>query len=144
MAHKAHKRDGEGEEVVVYTPLELLPMVRLRGMPACGQAVGCGVCDTPELFSGAAGLCVCARVCWCHRIFTYIHKYLYRPALRYTLHRHGTYALIPQRVARSAELELNTSKESPIPQQSQHPNQKRGGALGYNPRDSIKAARGQA
>ena len=26
-------------------------------MPACEQAVGCGVCDTPELWCGAAGLC---------------------------------------------------------------------------------------
>jgi len=30
----------------------------LCGMPACRQAVGCGVCDTPELWRGAAGLCV--------------------------------------------------------------------------------------
>jgi len=28
-------------------------------------AVGCGVCDTPELWRGAAGLCTCTRVCWC-------------------------------------------------------------------------------
>jgi len=33
------------------------------GMPACGQAVGCGVCDTPELWRGAAGLCARVRVC---------------------------------------------------------------------------------
>jgi len=50
----------------------------LCGMPACGQAVGCGVSDTPELWRGAAGLC-CVRVyarvcwCWCRRICTYIH-----------------------------------------------------------------------
>ena len=29
-------------------------------VPACGQAVGCGLCDTPELWRGATGLC--ARV----------------------------------------------------------------------------------
>jgi len=45
----------------------------LCGMPACEQAVGCGVCDTPELWCGAAGLCACTRVCWYRRIFTYIH-----------------------------------------------------------------------
>jgi len=32
-------------------------------MPACGQAVGCGVCDTPELWCGAAGLCARVRAC---------------------------------------------------------------------------------
>jgi len=39
---------------------------RLCGMPACGPAVGCGVCDTPELWSwswSAAGLCARVRVC---------------------------------------------------------------------------------
>jgi len=35
----------------------------LCGMPACGQAVGCGVCDTPELWRGAAGLCARVRAC---------------------------------------------------------------------------------
>jgi len=29
----------------------------------CGQAVGCGVCDTPELWRGAAGLCAGVRAC---------------------------------------------------------------------------------
>jgi len=47
----------------------------LRGMPACGQAMGCGVCDTPELWRGATGLC--ARVCACagaaESAYTYIH-----------------------------------------------------------------------
>ena len=33
------------------------------GMPARGQAVGCGVCDTPELWCGAAGLCARVRAC---------------------------------------------------------------------------------
>jgi len=35
----------------------------LCGMPACGQAVGCGVCDTPELWCGAAALCARVRAC---------------------------------------------------------------------------------
>jgi len=35
----------------------------LCGVPACGQAVGCGVCDTPELWRGAAGLCARVRAC---------------------------------------------------------------------------------
>jgi len=35
----------------------------LCGMPACGQAVVCGVCDTPELWRGAAGLCARVRAC---------------------------------------------------------------------------------
>ena len=35
----------------------------LCGMPACGQAVGSGVCDTPELWRGAAGLCARVRAC---------------------------------------------------------------------------------
>jgi len=43
----------------------------LCGMPACGQAVGCGVCDTPELWCGAAGLC--ARIRACAGAATYIH-----------------------------------------------------------------------
>jgi len=30
-------------------------------MPVCGQAVGCGVCDTPALWRGAAGLCARVR-----------------------------------------------------------------------------------
>jgi len=47
-------------------------------MPACGQAGGCGVCDTPELWCGAAGL-LCARVRACagaaESLHTYIHTY---------------------------------------------------------------------
>jgi len=35
----------------------------LCGMPACGQAVGCGVCDMPELWRGPAGLCARVRAC---------------------------------------------------------------------------------
>ena len=44
-------------------------------MPACGQAVGCGVCYAGALWRGAAGLCArtCTRVRWYRRIFTYIH-----------------------------------------------------------------------
>jgi len=37
-----------------------LPTVVCLGVPVCGQAVECGVCDTPELWHGAVGLC--ARV----------------------------------------------------------------------------------
>jgi len=45
-------------------------------MPACGQAVGCGVCDTPELWCGAAGLCARVRACAgaAESLHTYIHK----------------------------------------------------------------------
>jgi len=33
-------------------------------MPACGQVWDvCGVCDTPELWRGAAGLCARVRAC---------------------------------------------------------------------------------
>jgi len=46
----------------------------LCGMPACGQAVGCGVCDTPELWCGAAGLC--ARVCACAGAAECLHTYI--------------------------------------------------------------------
>jgi len=35
----------------------------LFGMPACEQAMGCVVCDTPELWCGAAGLCARVRAC---------------------------------------------------------------------------------
>ena len=28
----------------------------------------------------ATGLCACTRVCWCRRIFTYIHTYMMIPA----------------------------------------------------------------
>ena len=44
-------------------------------MPACGQAVGCGVCDTPELWRGAAGLCARVRACAgaAESLDTYIH-----------------------------------------------------------------------
>jgi len=45
------------------------------GMPACGQAVRCGVCDTPELWRGAAGLC--ARVCACAGAAESLHTYTY-------------------------------------------------------------------
>jgi len=35
----------------------------LCGMLAYGQAVECGVCDTSELWRGAAGLCARVRAC---------------------------------------------------------------------------------
>ena len=38
-------------------------VVCVCGMPACGQAVGCGVCDTPEFWCGAAGLYARVRAC---------------------------------------------------------------------------------
>jgi len=50
-------------------------------MPACGQAVGCGVCDTPELWRGAAGLC--ARVCACASAES-LHTYIRVAATRNT------------------------------------------------------------
>jgi len=48
----------------------------LCGMPACGQAVKCGVCDTPELWCGAAGLCARVRACAgaAESFHTYMHK----------------------------------------------------------------------
>jgi len=56
-------------------------------MPACGQAVlGCSVCDTPELWRGAAGLCARVRACAgaanracagaAESLHTYIHTYI--------------------------------------------------------------------
>jgi len=44
-------------------------------MPACGQAVGCGVSDTPGLAWRHGPACACTRVCWCCQIFTYIHTW---------------------------------------------------------------------
>jgi len=54
----------------------------LCGMPACGQAAGCGVCDTPELWRGAAGLCARVRACAgaAESLHTYIHTYV--PTIR--------------------------------------------------------------
>jgi len=48
-------------------------------MPACGQAVRCGVCDTPELWCGAAGLCARVRASAgaAESLHTYIHAYIY-------------------------------------------------------------------
>ena len=43
--------------------LKIFKMQNDFKMPACGQAVGCGVCDTPELWRGAAGLCARVRAC---------------------------------------------------------------------------------
>ena len=52
----------------------------LCGMPACGQAVGCGVCDTSELWRGAAGLCACICACagGAESLRTYIHTHSLR------------------------------------------------------------------
>jgi len=47
----------------------------LCGMPACGHAVECGVCDTPEFWRGATGLCARVRA-WAgaaESLHTYIH-----------------------------------------------------------------------
>jgi len=54
-------------------------------MPACGQAVGCGVCDTPELWCGAAGLCARVRACAgaAESLHTYIHTKHSPPSLRH-------------------------------------------------------------
>jgi len=48
-------------------------------MPACGQTMGCGACDTPELWRGAAGLCAPVRACAgaAESLHTYTHTYLY-------------------------------------------------------------------
>jgi len=59
----------------------------LCGMPACGQAVGCGVCDTPEelwCWCGAAGLCARVRACAgaAKYLHTYIHTHVTDPSLR--------------------------------------------------------------
>jgi len=40
--------------------------------------VGCGVCDTPELWRGAAGLC--ARVCACAGAAESLHTYIHTNA----------------------------------------------------------------
>ena len=45
------------------------------GIPACGQAVGLGVCETLELWRGAAGLC--ARVRACAGAAEYLHTYIH-------------------------------------------------------------------
>ena len=52
----------------------------LCGMPACGQAVGCGVCDTLDLWCGAAGLCARVRACAgaAESLHTYISTILAR------------------------------------------------------------------
>jgi len=44
----------------------------------CGQAVGCGVCDTPKLWCGAAGLCARVRACAgaAESLHTHIHEYI--------------------------------------------------------------------
>ena len=41
------------------------------------KAVGCGVCDTPKLWRGAAGLCACVRACGgaAESLNTYIHTH---------------------------------------------------------------------
>jgi len=56
-------------------------MVVCVGMPACGQAVGCGVCDMPELWRGAAGLCARVRACAgaAKSLDTYIHSCMLHP-----------------------------------------------------------------
>jgi len=46
-------------------------------MPACVQAVGYGVCDPPELWRGAAGLC--ARVRACAGAAESLHAYIHPP-----------------------------------------------------------------
>jgi len=55
------------------------------GMPACGQAVGCGVCDTRELWHDAAGLC--ARVRACAGAAESVRTYIYTTALVSNLQR---------------------------------------------------------
>jgi len=71
--------------------------------PACGQAVRCGVCDTPEFWRAAAGLC--ARVRACAGAAEYLHAYTTPPELvtlqdphRYSgLDAHAAEVLVPPR-----------------------------------------------
>jgi len=63
----------------------------LCGMPAsadCGHAVGCGVCDTPVLWRGAAGLCVRVRACGAvvpPTLYIYIHTRTYARRFFFTI-----------------------------------------------------------
>ena len=75
----------------VYTPPSLWSITQTRatygglcGMTACGQAVGCGVCDTPELWRCAAGLCARVRACAgaAESLHTYIHICVYQPVVQ--------------------------------------------------------------
>jgi len=58
-----------------HTLLHALTTHTLLSRSACGQAVGCGVCDTPELWRGAAGLCARVRACAgaAESLHTYTH-----------------------------------------------------------------------
>jgi len=60
----------------------------LCGMPACGQAAGCGVCDTPEQCYGATGLCARIRACAgaADSLHTYIQHTMYVYTLLYNTH----------------------------------------------------------
>jgi len=54
-----------------------------RACPACGQAVGCGMCSvcatrrsrSSGVAPRACSARACTRVCWCRRIFTRTHTY---------------------------------------------------------------------
>jgi len=48
-------------------------------LPAPDKPWDRGVCDTPELWPGAAGLCarVRTRVCWCRRIYYKVFTHIY-------------------------------------------------------------------
>ena len=62
MALRAYARVYVYARVLVSPNIYMHAYMReMEGRPVCGQAVGCGVCDTPELWRGAAGLCVRVR-----------------------------------------------------------------------------------
>jgi len=114
-----------------------LPYGGLCGMPACGQAVGCGVCDTPEAWRRGP---VCARVracaagCWCRAesVYVYIHTYTYTPLITtppthtHTVYTHTTHIPDPahrtpthtHQTANSKQKQHTAYPYPPNPQQS--------------------------
>jgi len=56
------------------------PQLRVECLPPRGQAVGLWCLRHVGALAWRRGpVCACTRVCWCRRIFTYIHTY---PQLR--------------------------------------------------------------
>jgi len=88
------RRQGPGGRLIgLFTifPLPLLHDVWHTPIVVCVECLpadkpwDCGVCDTPELWRGAAdAVCACTRVCWCRRMFTYIY-------ILHHLHLHPTF-----------------------------------------------------
>ena len=83
-------------------------------MPACGQAVGCGVCDTPELWCGAAGLCARVRACAGAAESLYIHTYP-PPANSCTTHPYPRAPSSPITNTNKPMLWETTSNHTPLP-----------------------------